>query len=111
MVDEAVGAEDGDSREPLVSFNGSVSLGNVLILLGMIGTGMIGIYTVGVQVRGVQDAIAHETDLRTVGEKTTSDKLADVQRQEARDISTINQSIISIRDDVRVLTQASTSHR
>lgn len=114
MVDgEIVGADEPGAakREPLVSFNGSVSLGNVLILLGMIGTGMVGLYTIGTQVKGVQDAIAHETDLRGIGEKNVSEKLADVQQQEARDIAGINQSLISVRDDIRTLVQASTGRR
>lgn len=105
--DETIGAEDGASREPLVSFSRSVSLGNVLILLGMVGTGMIGIYTVGTQVKGVQDAILHETDMRVSGEKTVADKLGDVQRQEAKDINSINLSIQDIRNNVWTLVQTS----
>lgn len=109
VQDETVGAEGGEGREPLVSFNGTISLGNVLILLGMVGTGMVGLYTIGGQVRGVQEAIAHETEMRTVGEKTTADRLADVQRQEAHDISSINSSIADIRNNIWTLVQASTS--
>lgn len=104
--DETVGAEDGGSREPLVSFSGSISLGNVLILLGMIGTGMIGIFTVGSQLRGVQDAIGHESELRVVGERTVAERLADAQSMEAHDISMMNQSISGIRDDIRTLVSA-----
>jgi len=108
MIDDA--GEEAEQRavkkEPLVTFTGAVSLGNVLILLGMVGTGMVGIYTVGGQLRGVQDAIAHETDLRLQAQGSLADKVADYQRQEARDISTINQSIMVIHDDIRTLVAA-----
>lgn len=106
--DEIVGAEriDPPPKIRLVSFNKNVDMGQVLIFLGMLASATVGLIALGGKIQGVQDAIAHESELRIVGEKTVAEKLADVQTQEARDISNINQSIISIRDDIRTLVSA-----
>lgn len=110
-------------RRGAVSFLGVVSLGNVLILLGMLGTGMLGIYTVGGQVQHLNDSvdhlgdqIRHETELRVqaqgalqqqyANDKTSmQQQFSTLQRQESADIAAVNNSITSLHADVRTLLQ------
>lgn len=102
-----------------------VSLGNVLILLGMVGTGSVGIFTVGGSVQKLQDAIEHETAVRQDSEQhmqqqiqtyqqqvnaqlaatqqTMAHDLASAQQQEANDIRSINATLGDVRQDLRTL--------
>lgn len=102
-----------------------VSLGNILIMLGMVGTGAIGIYTVGGSVQRLQDAIEQqavalrtEAELRTRGEADWKQAIANVereqaatvanlQRQEAADVGSINRSLGDMKNDLRIILQAS----
>ena len=84
-----------------------MSLGNVLILLGMIGTGIIGIYRVGGQVQLLTDAIARETDLRVQGESRINDQVHGLREQQARDANDFKQAMTQVHDDVQMLVKAS----
>lgn len=108
-----------------VSFLREISLGNVLIFAGMVGTGMLGIYTVGGNVQKVQDAVeavntavVHETQMRTQAEAelqrqfTTSERerteqIAALQRQETSDVANIAGNLRDLKTDMRALLQSS----
>jgi hypothetical protein len=108
-----------ETKKPLVAFNGVISLGNLLIVAGMVSTGIAGIYTVGGQVQQLRDAQTHETEMRVMGEQTITAQLttnatsasrdvANLSAQEARDVSAIGVALQEIKSDFRSLVQAST---
>lgn len=114
---------DSDSPPPgkrdkaLASFLG-ISVGNILIFLGMLGTGLLGIYQVGGEVRGLQDAVTHEQEQRANTERELTSQISNVQReasnsvlalqrQETTDVGNINSNIQDMRNDMRTLMQAS----
>lgn len=110
---------DTSKRKLPVSFLSVVSLGNILILAGMIGTGAAGIYTVGGQMQKLQDAQEHETDMRVIGENNITRQLATnaeqathdqaaAAAQEARDIAQLTQVLQEMKSDFRAVLQAST---
>lgn len=110
MIQDDPGAEPAaETRGPLVSFLNVVSLGNVLIFLGMVGTGMLGIYEVGGQVQKLQDAISHEADMRSNSEQNLTNQIASLSTQENRDMLNMNNAIVAVRDDVRSLMQLNPS--
>lgn len=86
-----------------VNFSGVVSLGNVLIIVGMVSTGTVGIYTIGAEVRGLQDQIVHETEMRNSAVHELAQKVDGLAIQESRDIQAIQQSLSDVREDVRSL--------
>lgn len=109
---------EGAKKRGAVSFLSVISLGNVLILIGMMLTGVAGIYTVGSQVQRLEDSIdrigeqvRHETELRVADKNTADERYRGIQQQEITDIGTINRSLISLRDDIRALTPNGNSQR
>jgi hypothetical protein len=98
---------DPDKR-PLVSFLSVISLGNLLIVAGMVGTGIIGIYTVGGSVQKLQDAQEHEIAMRVSSEANITRQITDAAAQEQRDVSAISKTLDEIRGDFRSLVQANT---
>ena len=112
MIDDDLGAEpEAKERGPLVSFLNVVSLGNILIFLGMVGTGMLGIYEVGGQVQRLQDSVQHEADLRLGSEHDLTNQITAIGQQETRDMSSVNQAIVAVRDDVRTLMRINPRNR
>lgn len=138
MDDNESGAEEAAGELALVPvnptgrwgvFRGEISLGNLLIVAGMIGTGVVGIYTVGGNVQRLQDsieqvqlALTHETQLRTQSEAefqrqfTASDRehteqIAALVRQEASDVANVSQTLRDVRTDLRALLQSSGTGR
>lgn len=97
---ESVGAPPTDTRSRAVSFQGVISLGNILILVGMIGTGAVGIFTVGGSVQRLQDQVQHEAELRELGEHSLGDRLVSMQQKEAGDVQNINQNLSVVREDM-----------
>jgi hypothetical protein len=105
------------------SYLGVVSLGNLLILAGMLGTGMLGIYTVGGSVQKLQDAIEHEAVMREdatrnlnqlmannqaaltaqigVTQQSMSHDMSLLQSQENNDIRGLNNVMSDLRNDLR----------
>lgn len=102
----AIGATTKKGRGG-VQFLGIVSLGNLLILAGMVCTGLLGIYEVGGIVQHMQDALSQEISDRTASIKALSDQIAGLSKQEDRDISTVTAALTDIKQDVRLLTAAS----
>lgn len=130
MSDNETGDSDGGAapgKGRMADYRNVVSLGNILILVGMMGTGGLGIYTVGGSVQKLQDAIEHEVVVRQDGQKNLQDQfsnyqqtvnqqiasqqqiwahdLASLQQQEVNDIRSLNTTLGDVRTDLRTLMQ------
>lgn len=87
-----------------LSFEGSITLGNLLAilpLLGLLVTALMTYWTAAREVQRFQDAIAHETEMRTLLLKGLTEQMAAIQAQEARDVTLLNQSLVELRQDIR----------
>jgi hypothetical protein len=102
------GEVPAEQHKPFISFHPVISLGNLLIIAGMVSSLAIALFTMGGSMQRLQDAITHEAELRVDSEKNIADKIADSQRTEARDVQAIGQSLTDLKTDMRELVKAST---
>lgn len=120
-TDDAGGEAPAKTNRWWAVFRGEISLGNLLILAGMVSTGAVAIYTVGGSVQRLQDALEqqgillhHETEMRQLGEKEHDQQITALDRsftstittlaaREGSDIAGINSSIQDLRTDLRTL--------
>ena len=86
----------------------TISLGNILIVAGMVVSLAIGLFTIGGSVQRLQDAITHEAEMRVEAEKGLAKDMANSGQTEARDVQQINSSLTDLKTDMRALVQAST---
>jgi hypothetical protein len=127
--------EDGEEAEPNgtkvlgLSFSPTISVGTLIVLIGMLGGGLTVVFTVGGQTRGLQDQVTHETEMRTLSQSNLAEQLGNVQKQssadllrlqksladsvlmlqsnEQRDVASIDQNVRDLHNDVRTLMQNS----
>jgi hypothetical protein len=114
-----------------VSFSPTISVGTILVLVGMLAAGLTTVFTVGGQTRGLQDQVTHETEMRTLSQSNLAEQLSAVQKQssqdvlrlqkqmadsvlslqqtEQRDVASIDQNVRDLHNDVRTLMQNSGS--
>jgi len=93
-------------RGPVV-FSGLITLGNLLIMMGMFVTGATGIYVVGGHVQKLEDAIQHEAEIRTLTIAQLGEKVDALAKQESADIKTMSSTLSDIRADFRAALSAS----
>lgn len=86
-----------------IRFSGNVSLGNLLIMLGMLAGGGSTIFVLGSSVQHVQDAIVSETEIRTQSVRELASKIDSLAQQETRDIADIKLTMSDVRADLRSL--------
>jgi hypothetical protein len=114
-------ADDSNGNGRRVNFSNVISLGNALIILAMLASAGGTLMVVGRELQGIMDDekqmhsdLLHETEMRIAGQKAESDarlqtetalinRLADMTNQENRDMQSVNQTLMSMRDDYRDL--------
>lgn len=94
-----------------LSFEGTITLGNLLAilpLLGLVGIALTTYWTVATEVQRFRDsqsaqttAIEHERQLRETLLTVFGDKLTELRAQEARDVTVLTQAITELRQDIR----------
>jgi hypothetical protein len=117
---------DPDASAAHRVFQPVVSLGNLLIILSMVGAVAATLIVTGREIQGLMDQIAqehgdlvHETEMRVMGEKNESDARLNSERaivnqittmatQENRDVQAINSTLQDMRNDYRELLRVST---
>lgn len=87
----------------MVNFSGTVTLGNVLIMLGMLAGGGSTIFVIGTAVQRLQDSILSETEIRSQSVLAVSGKIDALTQQETRDVSDIKLTMSDMRADLRSL--------
>lgn len=116
---------EGDGVGRRFNFQGTVSLGNVLIIVSMLLSVAGTLLFVGREIQGLVDTgkqlqadLLHETEMRVVGEKVLTEariqgeaaivaRIGDMANQESRDIQAINATLQDLRTDLRDLSHAS----
>ncbi len=107
MVDETENASPAGPPVRAPVFQGIVTLGNILIMLGMLAGGVTTVFVVGGAVQKIEDAVVHEADMRTQTVKELGTKIDTLTTQETRDVADIKLTISDLRADLRQLVTVS----
>lgn len=113
MVDTAataVAIEDPARSKNGMTFQGMVTLGQIILLLpllGLLGTATVTLFRTGAWVQQLEDAIAKESEARAMAQGNLEHRVDSVALQQSRDISVLNARLAEMGQDIRLLVSAS----
>jgi hypothetical protein len=102
--------DDRPSNGRWINFHNVISMGNILIILSMLGGALGVLVLITREVQAVIDEnqmlhqeIVHETELRVEGERSVVNQIVALSTQETHDVESINRTLQDMRDDYREL--------
>lgn len=93
-----------------MTFQGMVTLGQIILLvplLGLLGTATVTLFRTGAWVQQLEDAIAKESEARAMAQGNLEHRVDTVALQQSHDINILNARLAEMGQDIRLLVSAS----